>query len=547
MMTLLKQLLWGGYWGAALLLLLAGCGIKRSIAAANPSPSPITITLAPTTTFTPLPPTVTLAPIATFTPIPTATATATATATPTPVPLVQIALPATWANLEPLILADNTTNTAWQWAVTFTEAPETIAAPLTLVPGETTLPVGTIPLALVVPFTHRWEDVDGVMAQYILANGHELAVVRPWREITPQFKALRVDGLRPPDEGYPLQQPWGISAMAGYEAAGEALAALLRPHFPADTVVHLGAVGDLMLSRTLGNYIAAGDLAYPFQYLPEYLTSPDYTIGNLETSLGDIGEPAPKAYPFQSPLGSAEALALGGFDLVSLANNHAMDYGPEALLQGLDLLAQAGVAVVGAGVNDAAAHTPYITEVNGLKLAFLGYVHVPREASSGFDVETWNATTAAPGLAWGYPERIRADVAAAVPLADHVIVILHSGFEYIEEPSEPQIAAAHAAIEAGATLVIGHHAHILQGIEYYQNGVIVYGLANFAFNIDGPPETAIANIWLDAAGVRQIEIIPAMVKETGQPRPALPHEATPILERVYFLTTILNPVKPTTQ
>lgn len=533
---------WLFFFGLLLGFSLMGCQNGDDIAAANstvlpviPSPIPLTVT-ATVVPPTPEP--------ATFTPIPTATTTSTLTPTATSLPVVHVALPTTWSALEPFILANNATNAQFQWAVTVTDDPEAINPHLSLIAGELDVPIGSIPLAITVPFTHYWEAVDGATAQNIVADGHELAQVISWRDINPRLKALRVDGLMPSDEGYPFQQTWSVIAVDGYEPAAEQLAALLRPHFPPDPVVHLAAVGDLMLSRTLGNYIALDILDFPFRYLPEYLSTPDYTVGNLETSLGDIGTPAPKAYPFQSPVQSAEALALAGFDLVSLANNHAMDYGPEALLQGIGLLAEAGVATVGAGVNDTQAHTPHIAEVNGLTLAFLGYVHVPREASSGFDVETWNATEVSPGLAWGYPERIRADVAAALPLVDHVIVILHSGFEYIEEPSEPQIAAAHAAIEAGATLVIGHHAHILQGIEYYQEGVILYGLGNFAFNIEGPPETAIANIWLDKTGVRQIEIVPALVTETGQPRLADRFEAEAILRRVYFLTTILNPVKP---
>lgn len=533
---------WLFFWGLLLGFSLIGCQNGDEVAAATPTsllttPSPRPL-LATATLIPPTPEP------ATFTPIPTATATSTSTPTATPLPLVRVALPITWANLEPFILADNITNPQFQWVVTVTDDPEAINPHLNLIPGDLDVPIGSIPLALTIPFTHYWEAVDGETAQSIVANGHELAQVMPWREMNPRLKALRVDGLMPPDEGYPLQQTWSVIAVDGYEPAAEQLAALLRLHFPPDPVVHLAAVGDLMLSRTLGNYLALDILDFPFRYLPEYLSSPDYTVGNLETSLGDIGTPAPKAYPFQSPVQSAEALALAGFDLVSLANNHAMDYGPEALLQGIELLAEAGVATIGAGANDTQAHTPHIAEVNGLKLAFLGYVHVPREASSGFDVETWNATATEPGMAWAYPERIREDVAAALPLADHVIVILHSGFEYIEEPSEPQIAAAYAAIEAGATLVIGHHAHILQGIEYYQDGVILYGLGNFAFNIEGPPETAIANIWLDKTGVRQIEIVPALVTETGQPRLADRFEAEAILRRVYFLTTILNPVRP---
>ena len=133
------------------------------------------------------------------------------------------------------------------------------------------------------------------------------------------------------------------------------------------------------------------------------------------------------------------------------------------------------------------------------------------------------------------------DVAAARQQADLVVVVLHSGYEYVPPPSEEQMAAARAAIDAGAALVIGHHAHILQGIEFYNGGVIVYGLANFAFTIDGPPETAILNAWLDKSGVRQIELIPAVVQLGGQPRLADPTEAPLILDTIYRLTNSLNP------
>ena len=102
------------------------------------------------------------------------------------------------------------------------------------------------------------------------------------------------------------------------------------------------------------------------------------------------------------------------------------------------------------------------------------------------------------------------------------------------------MAAAHAAVDAGADLVVGHHAHILQGIHRYGDGVIAYGLGNFVFNIEGPPETAILNVWLDRNGVRQLELIPAIVQQYGQPRLADFAESGPILSRVYYLTTILN-------
>jgi poly-gamma-glutamate synthesis protein (capsule biosynthesis protein) len=261
----------------------------------------------------------------------------------------------------------------------------------------------------------------------------------------------------------------------------------------------------------------------------------------MESALGSVGTPAEKSYPFQAPPAAAQSLANAGFDLVSLANNHAMDYGAEALLQAIDLLKEQGVTPIGAGANEEAAHTPAIVQINGITLAFLAYVNVPVEGESGFDTATWTATAVSPGLAWADPDRIRQDVAAIAPTVDHTIVVLHSGYEYIAEPSPPQIAAAHAAIEAGASLVIGHHAHILQGIEFYQNGVILYGTGNFAFQIAGSPETAVFHIWLDKKQIREIGIQPAIIQADGQPRPALPEETAQIRQQLYQLTAILNP------
>jgi poly-gamma-glutamate synthesis protein (capsule biosynthesis protein) len=255
--------------------------------------------------------------------------------------------------------------------------------------------------------------------------------------------------------------------------------------------------------------------------------------------LGDLGSPVNKGYTFRSPPEAAQTLDQAGFDLLSLANNHALDYGPLALQQAMDLLHQMGVATVGAGANDAAAHEPYSHEFNGLTLAFLAYVHVPVEVR-GFDTQTWTATADRPGMAWANPERIQADVATALNWADLVIVLLHSGYENVPEPSPPQVAAARAAIDGGASLVIGHHTHVLQGVEYYNEGVIIYGLGNFAFEDGGPPESAVLNVWLDEDGVRGMEFVPVIIEIDGQPRLAIENETSTILQWIYNLTEALN-------
>lgn len=309
--------------------------------------------------------------------------------------------------------------------------------------------------------------------------------------------------------------------------------AAITPEKPTPSVpVHLAAVGDIMLDRTLGQIIVDGRLDYPFAKMKEELVSPDLTIGNLESALGDLGIPQEgKTYPFRSPPAAAAALALGGFDVVSLANNHAMDYGPEALLQGIDLLRAAGVVPVGAGANRAAAHAPAILEVNGQRLAFLAYVNVPVE-QGGFDVEMWDATATNPGLAWGRPDEIAADIEAVLPEVDHVIVLLHSGLEYVRFTGDVQRELARRAIDAGATVVIGHHAHILQGIERYGDGLIAYGLGNFAFDINGEPDTAVLHIWLHPDGRIDYELRPAVIQVGGAPRPATAEEAAAILENI---------------
>jgi poly-gamma-glutamate synthesis protein (capsule biosynthesis protein) len=353
-------------------------------------------------------------------------------------------------------------------------------------------------------------------------------------------KALRIDGRSPLDDDYPWQETWSLQAAPGYEEAANELLPWLQAA-SANSLVHLIAVGDIMLDRSLGDTLQRGDLAYPFAAVSEKLQEADITLGNVESALGDIGQPEAKRYPFRAPPEAAESLAVAGFDIVSLANNHAMDFGPASLLQAITLLQEQGVEPIGAGANTQEAHEPAIIEINGLKLAFLAYVHVPVEASTGFDTASWTATSNDPGLAWANPEEIKEDVNAIRDSVDLVTVVLHSGFEYVAAPSEPQTTAARAAVDAGADLVIGHHAHILQGIEYYGDGVIVYGTGNFAFEIDGPPETALFDIWLDKDGVRQIEIRPVIIQFGGQPRLAESWEAPAIRNRVYYLTNLLNP------
>ena len=467
----------------------------------------------------------------------------TVASSPTPQP-VTLVVPTRWSDITSEIIDQLSKDTElWSWQLKVSEDPaDELAqgqAAISLVSGDEGIPAGQRPLALVVPFTSEWETLSLVEAEQIQTAGSPFVAVMDWADTPATHRVLRVEGFHPSDPNYPLQQTWSLVPAPGYEAAATELSITLETRLEEDPLVHLAAVGDVMLDRALGEAIRAGDLNYPFAEITSRLIPADVTVGNLESALGDQGTPVNKGYTFRAPPEAAQTLSIAGFDLLSLANNHALDYGPQALQQGMDLLHQQDIATVGAGPDQASAHQPHFRQVNGLTLAFLAYVHVPVEVR-GFNTQTWTATANHPGLAWADPAKIQADVSDARQQADLVIVLLHSGYESVLEPSPPQIAAAHAAIDAGACLVIGHHAHVLQGVEFYRDGVISYGLGNFAFEDAGPPESAILNVWLDRDGVRQLEFIPVILEPDGHPRPAIEAEAVVIRQQIYDLTEKLN-------
>ncbi|HSM55890.1 MAG TPA: CapA family protein [Candidatus Sulfomarinibacteraceae bacterium] len=485
--------------------------------------------------------------------IPSSTATEQATIAPspsptpapteTPPPLV-MAVPPLWQQASERATAQLT---SWpgQIRATVSEAPTELLtegrAQLALIATDDGYRVGQQPLAITVPFSSDWEQITLAEAQEIAANGHAFATVVPWTEIEPRQRALYVDGWHVTDPQYPLQQQYALLAAPGYEPEAAALAEHLKQHNPFNREVQLAAVGDVMLDRDLGTAIAAGDLAFPFAHVKSIFLESDLALANLECALGDVGEAVDKSYTFRAPPSAARSLAAAGFDIVSLANNHAMDYGPAALLQGIDLLRGSGIAVVGAGADARAARAPAFVTNKDLTIAFLGYANVPVEGRPPyFDTRSWTAGANSPGLAWADSESIENDVNAARARAEHVVVLLHSGYEYVPGPSPEQRAAARAAIDAGAALVIGHHAHILQGVEFYGDGVIVYGLGNFAFTITGPPETAILRVWLDERGVRQLDFVPAIIQASGQPRLATADEASAIRRHIYALSAGLQ-------
>lgn len=281
----------------------------------------------------------------------------------------------------------------------------------------------------------------------------------------------------------------------------------------------LAAVGDVMLARSVGDAILAGGPGVPFAGVAPVLQGADVAVANLECAISDRGEPAPKGFTFRAPPSAADALVAAGIDVVSLANNHILDYGPDALSDTIAALDSRSIAHAGAGGNAARARAPAIVTRGALRIAFLSYIDVLQEWR-GFDTRQWEAAEATPGVAWLNVGRVQADVAAASRVSDLVVVLMHFGIEEQYAPNDTQRAQARAAIDAGAALVIGHHPHVLQPAEWYGAGLIVYSLGNFVFDgWDNPSnKSAIFLAELSDEGVLSYRLVPVQIDGAGFPQ-----------------------------
>jgi hypothetical protein len=200
------------------------------------------------------------------------------------------------------------------------------------------------------------------------------------------------------------------------------------------------------------------DPATAFGSIASVLGSADFAAVNLETAVTSRGRPQPKTYHFATTPRAFTALREAGVDLVTIANNHILDYGPTALADTLSAAKRAHFPYVGAGVNAAAAWAPYVTTINGTRIAILGVSQVAELASS------WVATAHRPGVANAINlGQTLAAVRAAKRLARIVIVFMHWGTEGMACPDQNQLWLAPKLAAAGASMIIGSHAHMLQG------------------------------------------------------------------------------------
>ncbi len=276
-------------------------------------------------------------------------------------------------------------------------------------------------------------------------------------------------------------------------------------HFPAGT--------------NLGDRLAADPADALGSTVPQLLSGVDLSMVNLESALTDgaCPDPQPKQFVFSTPSSAVTAFKGAGVTLITEANNHGEDCGAPGLQMALATRAQTAYAILGIGQNAAQAFTPYTTSIHGEHIAIIAATQVIDS-----DLQSaWTATATQPGLASAYDVNdLVAAVEAARKTADTVIVYLHWGTELDACPNPLQEPLAQVLVQAGADIIVGTHAHVLLGGGYLGSAYVDYGLGNFAFYDNSPPENASGSLVVTATGrhIDQITWRPAeIVDDLPQP------------------------------
>jgi Bacterial capsule synthesis protein PGA_cap len=309
----------------------------------------------------------------------------------------------------------------------------------------------------------------------------------------------------------------GCSSSAPHRRVERGAAARPTPvvnhHHPvaASRDVTLAFAGDVHFAGRVARLLK--DPATTFGSITSVLGSADFAAVNLETAITSRGRPQPKTYHFATTPAAFTALRDAGVDLVTIANNHILDYGETGLKETLAAAKAANFPYVGGGVNAAAAWAPYVATINGTKIAVVGVSQVAELAAS------WVATARRPGVANAINLReTLAAVRAAKRLARIVIVFMHWGTEGMACPDQDQLSLAPKLAAAGASIIIGAHAHVLQGSGWLGHTFVAYGMGNFLWWENSfSTATGVLKLTLHPHAPLSARFIPAVVSSTGQP------------------------------
>lgn len=277
--------------------------------------------------------------------------------------------------------------------------------------------------------------------------------------------------------------------------------------------ISLSFAGDISATDDYGpgqNYTSKGIDGAFSEDVQQLMQSADIFMLNNEFCYSNRGTPVPKGYNFRADPLRVERLAEMGVDIVSIANNHAYDYGEEAFVDTIDTLNDAGIPYVGGGKNleDAKNHIVYFI-ANGVKIGYIAATQVERDEP----VFTKPATETSPGVVRCFePDLVVEMIGQAKENCDFVVVYPHWGTELVTAVQEDQQALAYAFIDAGADVIVGGHPHCLQGAEYYKGVPVFYSMSNFSFSSKTVNST-ILNLKVTIDGITSAQYIPCM--ETG--------------------------------
>ena len=238
-------------------------------------------------------------------------------------------------------------------------------------------------------------------------------------------------------------------------------------------MVTFGAVGDICLARTCGRHIEKNGEVWPFELMRPFLDRADLLFGNMESVVLPPDYPEEQIDPegLVSKFDASGALKVAGFDILNMASNHILDGGPGGMFHTRNRIEALGIATAGVGQTQQEARQMRVLEAGGLRFGFLCYC----------EDNNYTCGTMGPCHAYYVPEIVLEDIAASKSRVDVLVVSVHADLEYMETPSVPRREDFRRFARAGATLVLGHHPHVPQGVEQVDGALIVYSLGNFFF------------------------------------------------------------------